>query len=348
MPNTIRTAVTCAALASALFGSAGCAKEFDVLRYPEFYDPGLATVAVLPFDNDTLSSQAGAFITRRIVKALRDNGTYRQVLGPEEITPVPSSATSTKPATAATQPASQPVLRQRPSELPKVPGVQAYLEGTVTRFSAGLYQEVESSPYTGGYGYYGPGYFGPYYETSTYAYGSVAIVARFVRADGTVLYASRHAILADVTSPPFPPRVPPDVSLMAAVDQAVEQLVAEIAVVEVSTKIGPGELKTARKRPNGDWDFTTSFRPGDERMYVWLKLKPEAARNEFRLAVGKKGGQDLASQPVTWRREDSAAGIGLEFSPQRLAAFAGEGEYEARFYSGDQLVYQRSFRIAAK
>ena len=78
--------LSCRLVAVSLLVSAvgGCNAKLTVDRYPDFYDPELKSVAVVPFANLTQEPQAGTFLAERLAEALRANGTY-QAVGPAEL-----------------------------------------------------------------------------------------------------------------------------------------------------------------------------------------------------------------------------------------------------------------------
>ncbi len=82
-------------------------------------------------------------------------------------------------------------------------------------------------------------------------------------------------------------------------------------------------------------------------MYVVLALPPVAAHNSFLLEVHRKDGSGvLARQEVTWSRDRSS--LGVEFSPRKLYAAAGEGKYTVTFHSQGKKIIKKSFSIRSK
>ena len=135
------------ALVSAM---AGCNEvKLEVQRYPVFYDPAIKTVAVLPFENQTLHPMAGAFLADRLAEQLKANGTYK-VISPRELEGRMSAGGVAMPARATPQQAAE--------TLRKLGGIDAFLAGTVRQFGAaqGTYTEVYDDPWYDR-GYYGRG-----------------------------------------------------------------------------------------------------------------------------------------------------------------------------------------------
>ena len=62
----------------------GCTKTIEISHYPTFYTTDLQSIAVLPFDNDTLDVRAGQYLAERLANSLRENGTYK-IAGPREL-----------------------------------------------------------------------------------------------------------------------------------------------------------------------------------------------------------------------------------------------------------------------
>jgi hypothetical protein len=337
-------------VAAAMVGApAGCNATLTVQYYPSFYDPELKTVAVVPFANRTLHAKAGEFLTERLAEALKANGTY-QVIAPGELKARLSGARLTLPDGADANTIA--------AALGKLGGVQAFLTGTVTGFAAGQgsYAEVWDDDWYGpgwgwAYGYrrrhwgYGMGGWHRTYRRYVYTHAHVAARASLVRvADGKTIHVTPAPLAARVRSFNEPPKLP-DELLAEAADAVADGLVREFAVAPMRVKIDKGKtLRTARRRPGGELDFTNDFRAAADEMVVVLRLPPEAARNAFRLVIArKKQPQPLAEETFTWSAKDDTRQFA--FSPRGLVEAAGPGQFELRLYCNDRLVLRRGLRI---
>ncbi len=91
-------------------------------------------------------------------------------------------------------------------------------------------------------------------------------------------------------------------------------------------------------------EFTDHFRAGEEKMLAVVRLPRTAARNVYRLAVTRKGDDDvLAETQFEWSARDGSRGF--PFSPEQLIESGDTDEYEVKLYAEDQLVIQRKFEI---
>ncbi len=333
------------AVVGAMFG--GCSESFTVDRYPDFYDPGVKTVAVLPFSGPPEREQAGELLARHLAAALRANGTYR-VLGPEELRGRLGEEKLRELAKASHERAAAAVRG--------LGKVQAFLAGTVLAYEAqgGRYFRPR---YRWAYVGYGHGIHGrysrlydPWPDFYDYEYVSEAVVAAeatMVRAaDGSVLAGTGGPVSAGVSRWGYTGAVPRG-ALNESVATVVAELVRRFAAVPVRVEVRPGEdLRTATGRSDGGWHLADRFGADAERMYVVLRLPPAAARNTFRLTVTPAGRDDriLAERKFTWQPGETTRA--LEFSPKALAgAWIGPGKYRVEFLARGKRVMHRDFRI---
>ena len=84
-PSTRRLTLPVLLALSLLGAGGGCTATMAVRHYPDFYDPQIKNVAVVPFANSSLNPQGGQFVAERLAEALKANGTYT-VVGPKEVT----------------------------------------------------------------------------------------------------------------------------------------------------------------------------------------------------------------------------------------------------------------------
>ena len=338
---------------------AGCNEvKLEVQRYPVFYDPAIKTVAVLPFDNQTLHPMAGAFLADRLAEQLKANGTYT-VISPRELEGRMSAGKIAMPA--------KPTTEQAAEAMRTLGGIDAFIAGTVRQFGAGqgTYTEVYDDPwfyggYYGGYygggrrhwgrgGYYGGygGYYGgyyPVYRQYSYSQAYVSAVTTMCRvSDGGVIYSTPAPLAARLTSAGgIPPMV--DQVLSDAADRVAHDIVATFAIVPRLIKVDKTDVLRPAVRADGRVKYTTDFKPGDDGIYVEVSLPVEAARNEFRLGVARKNQPPIAEQTFTWNRTDSTREFFFAL-PQITQAGGGKGDYQVRLYSGDNAEIERDIKI---
>jgi hypothetical protein len=337
---------------------AGCNEvKLEVQRYPVFYDPAIRTVAVLPFDNQTLHPMAGAFLADRLAEQLKANGTYI-VISPKELASRMSAGPTTMPA--------KPTVEQAAEAMRKLGGVDAFITGTVRQFGAdrGTYTEVYDDPwYHGGYygGYYGGsrrhwgrgghGYYGDYYggyypvyRQYSYSQAYVSALATMCRvSDAGVIYSTPSPAAARLTSGGGI-TLPVDEVLSDAAETVSHDIVATFAIVPRQVKVKKDHVLRPAIRIDGRVKYTTDFKPGDDGLYVEVSLPPEADRNEFRLAVARKNQPPIAEQKFTWNRADSTREFFFAL-PQIAEAGGGKGDYELRLYGGDKAEIERGIKI---
>ncbi len=218
---------------------AGCSAKLPLSSYPEFYDPSIKSVVVLPFSNKTASSDAGKIVAGRLAEALRMNGTYRV-----------ASPGGPPPATAPA--AAKALITGSVHEYATSSSIQGYYSD----YPSPYYPEWPYSPYRYGpfhrrhYGYWGYGGVGFYLETRNA--GHVAVSVRMTTEDGKVLYDTQTPVQVTIGSAGSPPRFSPREALARAVDMAVDKLVERLAVTPVTVKIDAKKaLRTAAARQDG-------------------------------------------------------------------------------------------------
>ncbi|MHC4983582.1 MAG: CsgG/HfaB family protein [Planctomycetota bacterium] len=338
-----------AALAALALAAAGCDKTMTVRRFPEFYTPQLKAVAVLPLGNDSLTPNAGKYVTRRLVDALKANRTY-EVLGPAELRARLAAAGLNLPAEADARNVAQ--------RLRRLGGLQAFITGRVTTFGADNYPP---RVYYHGYRtfsggrrgrfHFGHGY--PVYGWDTYypAYAYYPYMQAYVAVD--VALVSVETGEAIYSPPRLEARASSDgyrlYTSQDLLDQAA-RLVAravleELAVVRKQVKLSPArDLRTARVAEGGRLTFTDSFGADEQEMIVVLRLPAAADQNRFRISIVRKGAdEELAAESFIWSRKDDVRRF--VFSPRKLAESAGPGEYEVRFHSGPDVVMKHPFKL---
>lgn len=318
----------------------GCAKKLTVLQYPEYYDPAVKTLAVLPFTNQTSAPKAGQVMAERLAEALRANGTYQVLTG----------------------------LGTLSTSGPSAPQAQAMLTGTVHEYSSGSqvlgyvadYPNYYYSPYYDGYYYYrrgryyggwGGGYWG-YGPVRMYLdarnEGHVSVSVRLTSSDGKALFAMDRPARVSIVSGGTPPELSPQDCLFRASEMAVNKLVEQLAIMPRTVKIDPGKaMRIGSARIGGGWKYEDRFSADDQKMFVVLSLPPLADRNTFVLEVRRKDGSGvLAGQEFVWSAQRGV--MGVELNPSRIYAAGGEGSYEVAFVSQGKEVMRKTFHIRGK
>ena len=339
--RTILTAVL-ALVAAACLG--GCTK-FTVYRYPDFYQPGQnQTVTVLPFETATDPHRwIGRTGADRLAAALAASGSYPTVRSPALAeTPAPQDAA---PAGQGAVLAGE-ILHYELITTEHVQYVNdyPYYYGHPYYYRRGYYWRGYGYPYHG-YPYYGyPGY--AYITTRTSAL--VVVSAQLQLADtGEVLHATLPAVSAQA--------ICDEVELRrgrscqdVAIDRAVWQLVGEFTVTEHEVKVDPRKaLRIVSSRDSeGQWRDKDTFAADDTEMTVAIRLPPDAHRNSFDIVIVRKGADTaLVAQTLIWDRAAPFGDMTLTFSPADIAADAGPGRYEVRFYANGEDVMSRDFKI---
>lgn len=366
----------CAVLLTAVMLS-GCGKELSVMRYPDFYRPGLERVAVLPFNNHTGRSGAGDLMAEALADALRENGTYR-VVGPDEV------ERQTGRGGARLGPGES--VESIAAKFRRSGIADAVLVGTVTDFDTErYYRYIEPLDYYGpyyhywgpGYPYWGRPYYGHrargthrrhhghsrghfhggygYYPHSRYYAGyqpyaypedlaEVSVRASLVDvSEGRALYATPGAI--DVRAYGRGGGSQENRALLnRAVSRAAAKILGEVAAVPVKIRVDPSRvLRTARRRGE-DYEQTDDFTPADESFHAIIRLPEEAARNSFRLTVVRAGRSEVLAER-TFRWEPGQREQRVRFDLAEITERGGLGRYQLRFHSDAVVVLDRSFKV---
>ncbi len=334
LPRSLKSLLLLTLAAAA--GGAGCSAKIPIVQIPHFYTPELKTIAVVPFRNQSTGKNAGQVIADKLAAALMANGSYKvynrndlKALMDESDLQIALGADS--PAAAAT--------------FKKATNVQAILTGAVTTYSATSQSQRRQDPqyaYTKQGRKYLTGY-RTYVLTRNEA--NVSVTATLIRvSDGTTIAATPAPARARVASEGEPPKQDPYACISDATDQVVFQLVEQFAPIRKVIKVNTSKaLRTASDLYDNKWSFTKQFNASDEKMYVVVELPLCCDRNRFRLVIVKKDQrEELAGMAIVWGRK---ASVGYSFSPKALAAKAGPGQFQVKFYSGPEPVIIQDFRI---
>lgn len=330
---TIRNAVLCLSL---LLPLAGCSQKLRIQQIPDFYTPDLKSIAVAPFRNQTGWQGAGEAIADKLANELMANGSYqvcnrndlKTLLNEQDLQLALGGSAAGK------------------NSLRKLTNVQAILVGTVTTYAATSNNQPRTDPiyaYDRNGNQYVSGY-RQYVWTRNEA--NVHVTAALIRvSDGATIYATPSALSARSWAEGSPPTKDRHACAGEAADLVVDQLVETFAPVYKTIEVNPKEaFRTASDLYDNKWTYADTFGRNDKKMFVVLSLPPSCDRNHFRITIIKKDQRtDLAVQDVVWSKKH--AGFGYAFNPQELYSKGGEGDYEAKFYSGPEPVLRCAFRI---
>jgi len=320
----------------------GCTKTIEISQYPSFYTTDLRSVAVLPFDNDTLNVRAGQYLTERLVKSLRINGTYkiadpRQLaarLGAEQLKKLPPS----DPQAAA-------------KLIGKLGDTRAFIIGTVTTFTSAGYTYRWRG---GGYGY--PWYaYDPYWHYPYWRYpinycshneGRVRVRASLVIiSDGSIVSETAAHVGKAVFSDGDPPYMTPDECLVKAARRVVDRLVDRFAIVRGRVKVPLDKaLRTADGRDGGKWRLANRFDADSEGIHAVVSLPPVCHGNRFRLEVVEAGRSDvLIHREFIWsnRQEEYE----LVITPRQLGESPAGRTFVITLYSDFEPIRSRKITI---
>jgi hypothetical protein len=319
----------------------GCGTKFTVNNYPEFYEPSIKSVAVIPFQNETSYRGAGMAVPGHIAAALAANGTYN-VTDPARLAQILEE--KQMPRLDAND------FQAVAAELGQLNKYQAFVGGSV--LSDSFIRTVveyygDGDFYYDDYPYwYYPYWYSPYWPYY-YGYGGEAYISTRVAMvsvpEGATLDAAEVKASANVggISPAFR-----KYAAQMALRDLSEKVVSELAIVPVKIKVSSNQaLRTASSYQNEQWTFTNTFGSDQQVMYALLCLPETAAKNKFRLTVTPKGEQSdvIASKDITWQRGEHCQSA--EFSPAVIARSNGAGKYSVNFLVRDEIILSRNFTI---
>jgi hypothetical protein len=308
-----------------------------ITQVPEFYSPELKAIAIAPFRNQAKWPGAAEIVSDNVAAGLMANGSYKVFNRSDLKTLMDESDLAVALGADATAAA---------GKLKKLTQVQAILVGTVATYAGTTSSQPRQEPvyatdkrgnsYIAGYRSY----------VWTRNEGNVSVTAALIRvSDGTTIYATAQPVWSRVWAEGSPAQKDRNACLAEAAASVAVQLVETFAPVRKEINVDPSKaLRTATELYDNKWTYSDKFKATDDRMYVVVALPASCDRNQFRLAVVRKGQrEELASQAIKWSREH--AGFGYQFSPRKIAEKDGPGEYEVKFYSGPEPVMRCAFTI---
>lgn len=316
----------------------GCTKTIEINHYPEFYTADLRSVAILPFDNDTLNVRAGQYLTERLAKSLRANGTYkiadpRQIadrLGAEQLKKLPPSD------------------RQAAAGLiGKLDDMQAFIIGTVTTFTSAryTYRRWRSRGYRYRRYAYGP-YL--YYPVSYYSHNEGRVRARaslVIISDGSIVSETAVSVGKAVFSDGDPPNMTPDECLVKAAGRVVDRLIDRFAIVRRRVKVPLDKaLRTADGRDGDKWRLADRFDANSKGIHIVVSLPSECHKNQFRLEVIETGRTEvLIHKEFVWTNRQRE--YELVITPRQLGESPAGRTFAITLYSGLEPIRSRKITI---
>lgn len=332
-------------LAAMVLGAAclgGCTKEMTVYQVPAFWQPGqFDSVAVVPFRSEVPGNpHAGNAIADSLATALAANGTYPKVYNRRDLAALMTEQDLQELAGGAGD----------NTALERLTDVQVIITGTVSQCGTSTRSENRQDPimtadrngnmYVAGYRRY----------VFTRNEAVVAATATMIATKtGAPIHASSPAI-SQQWSQGSPPDYNQAACLTSAMNNVVYDLLTEFAIVAktIEVEVDKAFRITTGEVYDGQWTDKASFTTADTELTVVIDLPCEADRNNFRLAVIRKGTKkDLFELPFTWSSGNPSGGAPFLFDPQAIAAAGGgPGTYTMKFYAGEMPVMERDFYIS--
>ncbi|MBC8372473.1 MAG: hypothetical protein H8E53_02685 [Planctomycetes bacterium] len=324
-------------LLTAICCFAGCTKTIEIRHYPAFYTPDLQSVAVLPFDNDTLDVRAGQYLAERLARSMRINGTYK-IAGPRELA-ARLGAEELKKFPPADRQAAAKLLG-------KLDDTQAFITGTVTTFTSTGYTYRWRNR---GYGYswyvYDPYLYYPINYCSHNEGRVRAHVSLVLIADGSIVSETAIHVGKTVFSDGDPPHMTPDECLIEAARRVVNRLVDRFTIVRKRVKVPLDKaLQTADGRDGDKWRITDRFDANSEGIHAVVSLPPECNGNQFRLEVTEPGGTEvLVDREFVWSNRQSE--YEFVFTPRKLSPSPAGRTFVITLYLDSEQIRSRKITI---
>lgn len=323
--------------AQSLGCSGGDKGKIWVYHYPDFYNPELKRVAVLPFANQSSDPTAGERISGKVSAILTNNGTY-EVYTRDNLSDILAEKDMLDAGI---------IEADKAIEIGKLKAVQALVCGTCDRFDVQSRQEIRYNAVPQyGYDAYGnviiTGWINVPYQWEQH---NAAVECRVVIIDtktGRQIGAvADPSSMSDEGSPPD--YRPADLIRMAEEDQIL-RIVRGIAVTRAQIKLKGRVIRTASGLYDNEWDWKDSFAANDDKVTLVVTLPAEADRNSFYVRVVKKDAREtLAEESFEWNKANASVGKDITIAP--LFAKGGAGQYEAKLYSGPEPIAWYTFTI---
>jgi hypothetical protein len=338
--------LTCAVLIACSILLAGCdgggsrKGKIVVYQYPEFYQPDLKRIAVLPFRDPPEHPGLGRKISDEVATLLTKNSTY-EVYTRSHLADVLAERDLADAGIIDADVAMQ---------IGQAKSVQALVCGVCTRCETVSKEETRYQPVP----VWGRNDRGkqviirfdqkPYAWTRHDAFVECNVVIIDATTGRHIGAVKDPTDISDAGSPPH--KSPPELLAMAQNDQAA-RVARGIAVTRTEIKLKGDVLRTASDIYDNKWEWKERFQPTDEKVFAVVQLPPEADRNNFKITIVPKDSRDVvAEQEFVWSKQDDRKGF--PFEVRRIIEKLGPGEYKAKLYSGPEPIATRSFRIVEK
>jgi len=308
-----------------------------VYHYPDFYQPQLKRVAVVPFENRTRARGVGDTIGDKVSTLLTNNGTY-EVYTRAHLADILEEQDAS---------AAGIIEGDLAKKIGRLKSVQALVCGVCNRYETATRNETR---------YNRVPIWGTDADGDTVITGWRKVPYQWTRHDAFVecqvvvvdtVTGRQIAAVHDpsnIRATGSPPKYGPADTLRAAEDDQVARVVRAIAVTRTRIKLKGTVLKTASGLYDQEWEWQKKFLPDDDKLYLVVKLPPEADRNNFRLTIVPKNGREvLAEEAFTWSKQHER--FGYAFAVQPIFERGGLGEYRAKLYSGPEPIARYDFRI---
>lgn len=334
-----RLAVVLLVTAVLTSGCGGGSKKNKIWVYhiPEFYQPDLKRVAVLPFENRTGVRGIADRIGDQVSAILTNNGTY-EVYTRQNLKDVLTEQDAV---------AAGIIEGDLAMKIGRLKSVQALVCGVCNRAETTTRHETRYDTVP---------VYGTNSQGQTVLTGFKQVPYTWTRHDAfvecqvVVIDTTTGQQIAAVHDPTNlwaegrpPSHLPPDVLRAAETDQ-VKRIVREIAVTRTRIKLKGTVLKTAIDFYDQEWDWEKEITADTEQFFLVVKLPAEADRNNFKLTIVPRDGREvLAEMPLVWNKQSERKGF--RFKVQTLMDKHGVGEYTAKLYSGAEPIAKYHFKI---
>lgn len=175
--------------------------------------------------------------------------------------------------------------------------------------------------------------------------GSVRVIDA---ATGKILFAYRvPPIVYDDSQQGSPPRATPrELAIEAAKSMAVD-CYKHVAPINTQVKLKGDSLIVALDYRDGEYEKTKKIADDlDEFLVVVRELPRECDRNQFRVALAPKEGDNFWEQEFTWSAHNAVRGLSWTVPVEKLRS-AGAEKFEAKLYSAedDRPLLKRGFEL---
>ena len=308
-----------------------------VYHYPDFYQPQLKRVAVVPFGNRTRDRDVADTISDQVSVLLTNNGTY-------EVYTRAHLADILKEQDAS---AAGIIEGDLAKKIGRLKSVQALICGVCDRCETTTRNETRHNQVA---------IWGTNKKGKKVITGWKKVPYRWTRHDafvecGVVIVDTVTGRQISAVNDPSnvwcagnPPKQSPADALRAAKNDQATRIVRALAVTRTQIKLKGSVLKTASGLYDQEWEWQKEFLPDAEKLYLVVKLPPEADRNNFRLTIVPQESREvLAEEAFTWSKQHGRHGYAFAIKP--IFDRGGIGEYRAKLYSGPEPIAHYDFKI---